>query len=872
MGVACNSIQNISLNNEKEELLNDFKERLVSISDDQYVSTCCRLIPEFQEIDCKNRNIVLYCPEHGRKTIEIKDYFEKMNENIYNIKCENEICKKTMKNSKKIFYHCFEDGKNYCSKHLPKNSNSRQNCIPIKEEQNKCILHPDDNLNFCITCNKNICSQIGKHKEDDYQYHFHKKNHKIIERNYYKPKSDDLTLIYLFQKLISLIINTYEKYPKNYFHCVNITNLANFLKGNNILQPNDENIEKKLNDLLDSIETNKKRITLFNLLFKCNISEKDEKINLKDNKIGDLGLNVLCKLELKKLKKLILSNNDISNIENLKELKSNDLEILNLGYNNIRNINVFKEVPFSLKELDLNNNRIENINIFENLNDSKLENLKKLKLNNNNFDCEKNKKIMKSIEKSMKTKYHDSKFNAEINNNFSELIKQWDVFNNKYNSNIKLNDKKIDLSSINIDDSIKILEKLKHQNVEEIIVNKSENLTESILSNKYIMNNYSKLNSINYKDGSNYYLKNQNITDIKFQSNILNLKFIKKIGGAATSYLSENTFVVFNSIVNNKTYIIYYQIDKDQTTILKLKYHFDKDEPDYKILLKFEKGIKIYQIKYYIDVHHQKDIIICSTNNSKIILWEFIGKELKEIRTIINSKENENEISNICVISDIKYNENYIITGGYNGNIRILNEKGKEINYINQQQNIFFIDFYNHYDLSKYYIIIGIESGFSSFEFEPQNNNEIKFLNYKNSINGENKSAIIFSKDSETFLIGCDWKNGFISIFNFDVRLKLKEIIIEQNYLSYGLNLWNDEYLIISCRDKGNNKSKDESSIKIFDLDDEDYNIKPVLNIPAHQIGVLSTIKFKDDNSIECLMSKGLDGSIVLWNCKDDNK
>jgi hypothetical protein len=100
------------------------------------------------------------------------------------------------------------------------------------------------------------------------------------------------------------------------------------------------------------------------------------------------------------------------------------------------------------------------------------------------------------------------------------------------------------------------------------------------------MNNYSKLNSINYKDGSNYYLKNKNITDIKFQNNILNLKFIKRIGGADISYLSENTFVVFNSIENNKTYVIYYQIDKDQTTILKLKYNFDKDEPDYKILQK----------------------------------------------------------------------------------------------------------------------------------------------------------------------------------------------------------------------------------------------------------------------------------------------
>ena len=104
---------------EEEKILDNFKNRILSISDDQYVSTCCRRIPEFQEIDCKNSNIVLYCPEHGRKTIEIKEYFKIMNDNLYNVKCENETCTKIMKKSKKIFYHCFEDGKNYCSRHLP---------------------------------------------------------------------------------------------------------------------------------------------------------------------------------------------------------------------------------------------------------------------------------------------------------------------------------------------------------------------------------------------------------------------------------------------------------------------------------------------------------------------------------------------------------------------------------------------------------------------------------------------------------------------------------------------------------------------------------------------------------------------------------
>ena len=871
-----NKIKEIKIEDDEqgESLLKEFKEELLSISDDQYVCICCKRIPEFQEIDCKKGNIVIYCPEHGRNTIEIGLYFKKMiNYVYYNRKCENENCQKTIKESKKKFYHCFEDGKDYCSEHLPKNNNNEINYLPINEEQNKCILHDKDMLNYCITCNNNICSEIKNHKEDDIQFRFHnKKNHKIIERKDYKPKDDDLKLIYLFQKLSKLIVNCYEKYPKNYFYCRNITNLANFLKGNNILEPNDENLEVKLENLLDSLET-KKKLLLFNLLFNCNISEDDTKINLKDKKIGDIGIKLLCKLQLNKLKTLMLTNNDISNIDDLKLLNSKELEALDLGYNNIRNVNIFKEVPFSLKELDLNNNRIENINIFENLEKSKLQNLKKLKLNNNNFDCQKNNKIMKSIQENMEKKYNkDFKFSAETNNNFSELIKQWDAFNNKHNTNIKLNDIKIDLSLINKEDSVKLLKQLKHENVETLVLN------EPIAIDENIMNNYSKLNCISYNNGSKKYLKNKNIYDDKFKNNIFNLKRIKKIADSDAFFLSEYTFVVFNSIENNKTYLIYHQIEKEQT-ILKLKYNFDKDNPDYKALLKLENDIRIYQIRYYIDVHHQKDLIICSTNNSKIFLWEFNNEKLKEIKTITISEDNKNEVSNICVISDKKYKENYIITSGKSGFIKIFNEKGKELNKIKinpESESIFFINYYNHYYLSKYYIVIGTESGFLSFEFYPENNKDIKVSEYKNSIKGENKSAIIYSKDNETFLIGSDWKNGYITIFNFDVKLKLKEIRFDQDSLSYGLNLWNDQYLIVSCKDREIKKSKNESLIKIYDLDDEDDeddedNIKMVLSKPAHQKGVLSTFKIKNDNSKEYLISKGLDGDIYLWICENNN-
>lgn len=122
---------------------------------------------------------------------------------------------------------------------------------------------------------------------------------------------------------MSLIINSYDNYPNNFYNCINVTNLANFLKGIILLDPktspNDKNFEAKINKLLDSIENNKKKlIEIFNQLYGTNITENDEKINLRDKKIGDLGFKLLSKLDLRKLKKLILVNNNISLIDDLK--------------------------------------------------------------------------------------------------------------------------------------------------------------------------------------------------------------------------------------------------------------------------------------------------------------------------------------------------------------------------------------------------------------------------------------------------------------------------------------------------------------------------------------------------------------------------
>ena len=90
----------------------------------------------------------------------------------------------------------------------------------------------------------------------------------------------------------------------------------------------------------------------FNKRFNCNINNnKIEEINICD-KNNDI-IELFDKLEFKNLKNLILTNNALSNINPLKNLKSKNLLILNLSGNKIADINILKEVNFpELKQLN----------------------------------------------------------------------------------------------------------------------------------------------------------------------------------------------------------------------------------------------------------------------------------------------------------------------------------------------------------------------------------------------------------------------------------------------------------------------------------------------------------------------------------------
>ena len=73
-------------------------------------------------------------------------------------------------------------------------------------------------------------------------------------------------------------------------------------------------------------------------------------------------------------------------------MKFEKLEILNLGGNEISDINILEKVKFKeLKELDLYSNNISDIKVLENV---KFEKLEKLNLSWNNIDLAKNNSII----------------------------------------------------------------------------------------------------------------------------------------------------------------------------------------------------------------------------------------------------------------------------------------------------------------------------------------------------------------------------------------------------------------------------------------------------------------------------------------------
>ena len=261
-----------------------------------------------------------------------------------------------------------------------------------------------------------------------------------------------------------------------------------------------------------------KRMTVKEFAYKYNLelkNKKIEKMDLKNNNLGNEGFKRISELqykELKGLKELYLSQNFISDVKPLENLNFEKLEILDLSDNKINDINVLSDVKFQeLKYLNLGNNLIKEIDVFEKVYFQELE---ILILNNNkitdiNILGKVNFKKIKELDLSGNNIY-DLKCLEKVNFKYLEKL-------NLNSNNLKdLNQitkfdcnglKELDLGKNRISE-IKCLTKLNLENL-EILVLDATNIT-----------SIDTLSKIGFKKLKKLSLKSNNISNISVLENL----------------------------------------------------------------------------------------------------------------------------------------------------------------------------------------------------------------------------------------------------------------------------------------------------------------------------------------------------------------
>ena len=122
-------------------------------------------------------------------------------------------------------------------------------------------------------------------------------------------------------------------------------------------------------------EVNESLLKEFNKKYNKDIKKSIiEKIDIKEENIGNQGLKDLTKIEFNDLIELNLEYNNISDIKVLEQAKFYKLEILNLTKNVIKDISSLENVKFkNLKKLYLNANGISEIKVLAKVKFEKLE-------------------------------------------------------------------------------------------------------------------------------------------------------------------------------------------------------------------------------------------------------------------------------------------------------------------------------------------------------------------------------------------------------------------------------------------------------------------------------------------------------------------
>ena len=280
-------------------------ESLNSFPNDQYLCPSCELIPELVNIHIDNGTVEFKCRcnLNEEQILPIERYFQILSKSntYYKTKCClcSELQENVIKNE--TFKYCYICNKDYCNECLEKEEHPKSHkdkCIPINSKSTRCLEHFKEGPynSFCLECHSNVCKN----------YH---KDHKKINFNKIEPKKEIIMkknkALYNIIQFNELILNTYESFPDNYFHTINVVNLAESIIAENTRKP--KILEKAFNNLESNIQELKEK-------YKMTIKGNEKELSLQNKGLKDSGFKLLSNIDLSKIIDLNLSGNQIKDI------------------------------------------------------------------------------------------------------------------------------------------------------------------------------------------------------------------------------------------------------------------------------------------------------------------------------------------------------------------------------------------------------------------------------------------------------------------------------------------------------------------------------------------------------------------------------
>ena len=330
---------------------------------DQYLCPMCKNVPELVNVFTNNGYVEFKCKDHGNIILTVQQYFEKLNDSefyYYNFKCPN--CNKIQKDYFKegIFKFCYDCRQIFCencckNKEIHKHFDEK-NCLNVNEMNTRCPDHINEiYTTFCLDDYENVCETYSHRKHSGHNIKsFFKIEAKI---KVIEEKNKILNDLIRFN---NLIINTYRKFPDNYFHNINVKNLADLIEKENDRDPKE--LEKIFKALEASIRIKNRSIKEFKDKYNVEINGDEERLILRNRGLDDNFLRLLSKLRFSNLKEIDLSFNKIKNADYLQDMNLSELEYLSLNDNKIEDISFFKGMELNnIKELNLQNNDIKKI-------------------------------------------------------------------------------------------------------------------------------------------------------------------------------------------------------------------------------------------------------------------------------------------------------------------------------------------------------------------------------------------------------------------------------------------------------------------------------------------------------------------------------